>query len=396
MRVYSDIDQETLWIRRLLGHGWAYGVINESQRALLERDAETSLRRTNGFLRVVLFLFTAGGVAAAAALTFQLWSIRERTAVSAAMFIFAGLSYGLAELAVARGRLYRHGIEEALAAAAVLFFCLGLQNALFAHPVAPLHSGLQALVPAAGATVSFWVYRRFGYLYAALTALVLLAFVPYQVLSSPEAARMTLAGLYAVGIFLVRAAQARHGHDYLEEEYGALQAMCWLALYLTFNLQLPSWARVLEWATGRSDLSHFSRPFYWVTYGLIWALPAFALMQALKEKVRPLLSSGIVMGLLTLITNKPYLGWPRHSWDSMVLGLFLVGIAVSIRHWLAKGPNGVRSGFTAQQLSGADKRFMALLGSASGLISPAPGAAPGSKPEFGGGQSGGGGASGNY
>jgi len=124
-----------------------------------------------------------------------------------------------------------------------------------------------------------------------------------------------------------------------------------------------------------------------------------ALRQALKGRDASLLNAAMVMALLTLVTNKPYLGWPRHEWDAMFLGVLLVGAVIIVRRWLAGGHNGVRRGFTAQRLSGSDKRFLSVLGSASGLVPGGHGPAPGTgaaRPDFGGGRSGGGGASANY
>ena len=42
----------------------------------------------------------------------------------------------------------------------------------------------------------------------------------------------------------------------------------------------------------------------------------------------------------------------------MLLGILLTGVALFIRRWLARGPGGVRRGFTAARLSGKDKQWM--------------------------------------
>ena len=105
------------------------------------------------------------------------------------------------------------------------------------------------------------------------------------------------------------------------------------------------------------------------------------------------------MGLLTLITNKPYLGWPRRPWDPIVLGAALIATAVFVRRWLASGPGGERHGFTASRLLDADRAKLSLVGSASALI-PTPAttrsSSPSSEPGFRGGRSGGGGAAGEF
>src|SRR5205823_775608 len=94
--------------------------------------------------------------------------------------------------------------------------------------------------------------------------------------------------------------------------------------------------------------------FYWTTYPAIWILPCVALTFAVREKDRELLDVGIALALATLVTNKPYLGWPRHPWDPVLLGVALIAVAVGVRRWLASGPGAERSGFTASRLLESD------------------------------------------
>jgi hypothetical protein len=84
----------------------------------------------------------------------------------------------------------------------------------------------------------------------------------------------------------------------------------------------------------------------------------------------------------------------------MVLGILLTGVAFFIRRWLARGPGGIRHGFTAGRLSGKDKHWMNVGSTVFGLLSPqsiTPGPQT-SSPDvrFGGGHSGGGGATGDF
>jgi uncharacterized membrane protein YgcG len=84
----------------------------------------------------------------------------------------------------------------------------------------------------------------------------------------------------------------------------------------------------------------------------------------------------------------------------MLLGALLIGVALFIRRWLAEGPSETRRGFTARRLSGKDKTWMTVgattLGFvSSNLVTPSPQPA---SPDvhFGGGDSGGGGASSDF
>jgi uncharacterized membrane protein YgcG len=133
---------------------------------------------------------------------------------------------------------------------------------------------------------------------------------------------------------------------------------------------------------------------------LIWCLPPLVLTRGIRQKDRFVIAVGAIIAVLTFVTNKPYLGWPRHTWDPMILGLLLTGVTIFIRSWLAHGQSGIRHGFTAERLSGKDKSWMNAGSAVFGMltpqaITPAP-QAGGKDFHFGGGSSGGGGASGEF
>jgi uncharacterized membrane protein YgcG len=102
---------------------------------------------------------------------------------------------------------------------------------------------------------------------------------------------------------------------------------------------------------------------------LTWCLPPAVLARGLRRKDRFVTAVGAIAAILTLVTNKSYLGWQRHSWDPMLLGALLIGVALFIRRWLAAGPGGIRHGFTAKRLSGKDKHWMNGGSAAFGLVS---------------------------
>jgi hypothetical protein len=131
---------------------------------------------------------------------------------------------------------------------------------------------------------------------------------------------------------------------------------------------------------------------------MTWVLPIAGLYLALREKDRPLIDVSLVMALVTLLTNKQYLGSPQHEWDPILLGIFLMAIAIVLRRWLSQGPHGQRHGFTAARVLKEDGEVVTLLSTASlkfqpGVNSPQPDPA---KTGFDGGRSGGGGATGSY
>jgi hypothetical protein len=401
MRLYSASSEETLRARQLLTDWAGEGFLTQEQYQRLEKETVSDLRTTNIFLRLVLFLFTLISVGAAVALFFAVTGASEQT-IGVFILIFAAICYAAAEIAVSEARLYRYGIEEALAVCSVGFLCAGMQAALFNRiPYSAKPDGAQFLVPAAGAVFSLWVWRRFGLPYAFLAAMILVLFLPGYWTSSHSAQHVIVAGFYAAGLICVAAVRSRHRFDYLEDAYSLVEAFLWLGIYLAINLKLSSWnLRAQLWGGGTPAASEFARPFYWATWVLVWCLPPVVLARGVRRKDRFVIAVGAIVAILTFVSNKPYLGWQRHTWDPMLLGILLTGVALFIRRWLARGPGGIRHGFTAARLSGKDKHWMNAGSAVFGLLSPhsiTP-APEKSSPNvrFGGGSSGGGGASGDF
>jgi len=393
VRAYSAFNQEALRARDLLKDWAGVGFLTEAQYQRMEQETVCELRRTNIFLRLVLFLFTLIIVGAAVALFFVTFlSEREMKTAGILLLIAAAFSYAAAELAVSRARLYRYGIEEALAVCSVGFLCAGMQ--------AVLPHGAEFLVPAAGAVVSLWIWHRFGLPYASLAAMIFVVWLAGYWTSSHSAQHVIVAAFYAAGLATVAAVRRRHRFTYLNDQYSIAEALLWLGIYLTINLQLSSVNLLAQWWGGARTTTEFSRPFYWATFVLMWCLPPAVLTRGLRQKDRFVIAAGSIAAILTLVTNKPYLGWQRHSWDPILMGGLLIGVALFIRRWLADGPGEIRHGFTAQRLSGKDKRWMNAGATAFGLVSPSilsPSPQTGSSDfHLGGGDAGGGGANSNF
>jgi hypothetical protein len=396
VRLYSASSEETLRTRRLLADWVGDGFLTKDQYELLEKETVSDLRTNNIFLRLVLFLFTLISVGAAVALFFKVFLSRPSEQTTGVFcLIFAAVCYAAAEAAVSQARLYRYGIEEALAVCSVGFLCAGVQGTLFyGRP----YSSAQFMVPAAGVIVSLWIWRRFGFSYAFLAAMIFVVFLPDYWTSSPSAQRLIIVAFYAIGLAVVATVRSGHRFDYLEEAYSLVEASLWLGIYLAINLQLSSLNLSARWWIGTGVASEFGRPFYWTTWVLIWCLPPIVLARGIRQKDRFVIAVGATVAVLTFVSNKPYLGWTRHTWDPMLLGICLTGIAIFLRLWLARGPGGIRHGFTAARLIGKDKQWMNIGATVTGLLSPQPPAPQPSSPDFrfGGGQTGGGGSTGDF
>jgi hypothetical protein len=136
--------------------------------------------------------------------------------------------------------------------------------------------------------------------------------------------------------------------------------------------------------------------FYWLTWVLTWVLPAAGLVLGIRAKDRPLIIVSLAMSIVTLATNKPYLGWERHTWDPMLLGVVLMAVALGLRRWLSSGPNAARYGFTAARIAAGRDPALTILSAAPIPIRPHTHAAPSAPSGFDGGRSGGAGGGGGF
>jgi hypothetical protein len=400
MRAYSTSSEETLLARDLLKDWATEGFVTEAQYHRMQQETICGLRRTNILMRLVLFFFTLIiGVAAVALFFLTLPSHSTSQSVGTLLLIFAAFSYAAAEIAVSRG-LYRHGIEEAFAVCSVALLCLGMYAILVTSPGSPKSGGAEFLIPAIGAIASLWIWHRFGFAYAFVAAMIFVPWLSGCWTSSRSAQHLIVAAFYAGGLIAVAVFRFRHRLGYLDQEYSLVEALLWLGIYLAFNLQLSSVDLLRHWWSGTRIAAEFSSTFYWATWALTWCIPVAALSRGLHRKDRFVIAVGGIAAILTLVTNTPYLGWHRQTWDPMLLGALLTGIALSLHRWLSKGPGGIRHGFTGRRLSGKDKRWVKAVSLASGLASPhlttlsPESGAP--EVRFGGGDSGGGGATSNF
>jgi hypothetical protein len=240
-------------------------------------------------------------------------------------------------------------------------------------------------------------YLRFGFVYAAVGSMACLSALPFATRLAELPARLLAAGLLFAIVMVARLIRREVHDEFQAEDYLTIEAVAWLGMYAFINLHIYSLVRF------RGQLSRFTPldgSLYWLTYFAIWLLPALGIYLALREKNRPLLDVNLALALLTLASNKPYLGSSTETWDPILFGLLLIGTAIGIRRWLSKGENGHRHGYTADRILKSDDRAMMAVGAASAALripgTTQPDTAHAEKFKGGGGRSGGGGAGGSF
>ncbi len=380
MNLYSRDDERAIRMQRLVKDWSKSGLLLPEQRARILPELQVNLRRTNVFLRVTLFVF---GYMIINALT-GLFVVTLNLSEGATMFLaaIAGASaFAVADLLVQRFRLYRFGIEEAAAVASIGFLAIAASMAF--HPT---FSILQALIAAAAGL--FVVFRRFGFVYAGVAATICAGLIPFGTDQVDTARRLAAAAIMLVIFFVARERREDYDWDYPGDAYAVIEVVAWAFLYLLANLKASSWLASPDEV----------RQFYWATYAAIWILPAVGLVLAVRDRHRLMLDVNMLLAVVTLMSNKPYLGAEPKPWDPILFGVLLITIAIGLRRWLASGPNANRHGFVAHRLLASEKERLALAGAASVF---APGAPPAHTAEpspaiGGGGESGGAGASGQF
>jgi len=380
VRRYSADEEERIRLQEVVREWTRSGLLDATQSARLEAELCVELRRTNPFLRAGLALFTGLIVAASVALLIAFFDLDDDVSIAVVTGIAAVICIGLAEHLILEFRCYRFGVEEALAVAAIVL--LGIAGAELTSWLGGGYGRMPAVVALlVGAAGGFGLYRRFGFVYAAFGSIICLGAIPFQLNLSVASERTLAAAALASVFILVRSKRLKYGDDYPGDEYGLLQAVSWAGVYVALNIQLTG-----GWG-GRGV-------FYWCTYAATWVLPLIGLRLGIREKDRELMDVSLLLALVTLLTNKSYLGWPRYEWDPIVLGVFLIATAIAVRRWLSRGPGGERNGFTSARLLDKDRATLTLVSTASVVMQPgvAPPRVEPAPSEFDGGRSGGGGS----
>ncbi len=127
------------------------------------------------------------------------------------------------------------------------------------------------------------------------------------------------------------------------------------------------------------------------------AVPILLLALGIRGRYKPFLHVGLLLSAASLVTLRHYVHVAPLSFVLLASGGGLIGVSVVLRRYLHSGPSGQRHGFTADPLYGRSGTGLLEMGAAMTTLTP-DAASPGREPTFkgGGGEFGGGGTSGSY
>lgn len=388
MTAYDREDERAIRVGRLVEEWTRSGLLTPDQRSVLLPQLRVDLRRTNVYLRTTLFIFNVMIIQSTLGLGVIALGLASAASGAVLCIVGAAVSYWLAGVLVDKYRLYHFGVEEAAALGAVAFVAAAaalLVSTAWSTPGDwPVVVGL-----AAAAAAALQVFRRFGYVYAAVIASACASALPFGFGVDETIQRTGAISILAAIAAVARMRHTEFGDDHPGDSFAMIEAVAWLGIYLAVNLQL----------TAGATLAATRAWFYWLTYAGIWAVPIAGLWLAVRRRDRWLLRANLLMALATVMSNKPYLGATRYAWDPIVFGLVLMGIAIGIRRWLAAGLGETRHGYTASRVLASDASSLAGIAIASAAFPGAPGADTPKTPDApigGGGASGGAGATGRF
>jgi len=373
------------------------GVIDDAQLAAIRARYPDDRGRMGPVFRVLLFLFTllAGNALFGFIGVLSGISGKDRGDVLAVLALLAGMALAfVTDVQIGSLRRRQGGIEAATSLMAISYVLGAAAWWVFDHD----HSSSAAAVPILcllGAILCAAAAWRWGYpLYAGAAAAALLVVLAHLPLGRLWWIVLPLAAAPA----LLRLSVSPRLPPAHRTSCTVILAVALAGLYAAVHL--GSWeAQAIEEIGER----HQSAPpggdlLWWLALGATALMPVILLALGLRGRRYPLLLLGAATAVASLVT----LRWYVHLAPLWVVltasGAVLMAIVFALRRYLESGPNEERHGFTAAPLF-QDPARLRLLEAGAAVLTLAPEARTiHEEPKFegGGGQFGGGGASGQF
>lgn len=335
--------------------------------------------------RTLFFILT---LAAILGILGPLYIFAHEDVLVAIIALFAGATcWGIGEYLILSKRRRQGGIEAAFSAAAVINLAIGLAILIFKSHAFHGDSEigivlfiLFLLAGAAGWNWGYWPYMVFsaGLLY-------------FCVQSLPEYRLIWMVLVICIYPWLVR--------GWNSPSLPPSQRKCCAAFLLTSIV--ASYAAVNIFLADHHDLELFHRTAIfprWLHMLLTAILPTLVFATGAKKRRRHFLVLGFLLGLLSLVTMRFYVHVAPLWMVLTVAGILLLACAETLRRYLDSGADKERGGYAASPLAArpGKHRGVEILASVATLTPDASPASENPRYHGGGGEFGGGGASGNF
>jgi len=382
---------EALKIKAITAEWKKKNLINEETAATIEKTYKEGLYTPTLFIRIGLFLFTA--VLAFAALgLFTLMSMdgTSNMSIGIRLFIYSGMVWGALELSIKNKLAFRAGIDDALIYIALGFFIAGIM--VLVSSITSLSEKGELLI-ASLFIVPVTVIASIRFIDMLATAisfagLIFILFLSLDILGI--ATLLPFAGMItAFSMFMLNKKFQNEKYLIWWDNLMIVEILSLFLFYLSGNYfvvrELSISLLNLELKEGQ-DI-----PLALGFYVFTLAVPLLYLYQSLVTKDRVMLRVGLIIVAITVLTFKYYFSLGHHEITLTIAGIFMITIAWYVEKLLRSPISGLTSKEDEIQ---ANTNVEAMV--ISQTFSKTGTGTDHANFEFGGGESGGGGASGKY
>ena len=346
--LYTSEQEENIFTREKAKAWRRSDLITEDQLRIMEECTDPGISQTHAFFRLLFFVFIC--VCASAIVALVLWLINNRVGEATTLIFFGITYYLLAEYVIRTRFFYRYGIEEALAIVSMISLVIGcglLMNNWHIDNQLVIVIACLLLV-----TAGFWIYLRFGFLYAILISIIAFCIIPFQLSLPATGERLFLLFILCLILLISLIFDKSEIADFQKEKNTIIQACLLAAIYVTINLRIFELARLYFRDIGINQQPYAGFPpyLYWISYLLTFLIPFGGLYWGIKNRQRIIINVSLLTAFVALSTNKDYLGLKHYAWDPAIMGILLIALSILIKRWLTLGPSKARYCFTAENI----------------------------------------------
>lgn len=354
-------------------------------------------RRLNQSFQALAFIVTALAIGAAFALFVMFMGNDNQRVIGALALIFGSLLVPATEYLLGALRLMQAGVEIVTMLAAGLFLQFGLSMVI-------LGDGNW------GQVNTLWFVYLLGFIiFSALTwrygqasaAAIATGYFGALLAQLPAGRWLWIAAALLLMPLALRGRSTARLSPSQRRACSVVLVMALAGLYIACNIIF--WDKQLFELSysGSYENSRWSMSLILPLRGFFIAatavLPLLAIAWGAVRRIRLVLLTGLLMVAASLVTVRYYVHLAPLWVNLCAAGALLIVLGLGVRHWLERGANGERGGWTARALGGENAAArLAEIAITIASATPQPAAAGESVYKGEGGRSGGAGASGNW